>query len=150
MKQFIHRHSDFFSYTFYGFLASAINVVVFHQLVKVMGLHLYLVANICAYIVAMLFTFMTNKLFVFHSAFRPWEHTFHEFTSFCGVRTMSFLLDSLFMIVGIQFFHGQKDFVKIFDQVCVGIVNYFFSKWFIFETTEKITREQRYHRLLHR
>ena len=41
------------------------------------------------------------------------------------------------MVVGIGIFPINADLLKIIDQCIVGILNYFFSKWFIFNTTNR-------------
>jgi len=42
------------------------------------------------------------------------------------------------MFTGVQLLALYKDLAKILDQLICGILNYFFSKWFIFKTTAKI------------
>ena len=39
------------------------------------------------------------------------------------------------MFTGVQLLALYKDLAKILDQLICGILNYFFSKWFIFKTT---------------
>ena len=53
LKKFYRKYQNFFAYTFFGTLASAINVVLFHILEKDLGFN-YLIANCLAYIVAII------------------------------------------------------------------------------------------------
>ncbi len=137
MKKFYRKYQNFFAYTFFGTLASAINVVLFHILEKDLGFN-YLIANCLAYIVAIIFTFVTNKHWVFASKNTPFKQTLQEFASFCNVRLFSFILDIGLMFTGVQLLALYKDLAKILDQLICSILNYFFSKWFIFKTTAKI------------
>lgn len=136
-KKLYRKYQNFFSYTFFGTLASAINVILFHILEKDLGFN-YLLANCLAYIVAIIFTFVTNKHWVFASKNTTLKQTLQEFVSFCNVRLFSFILDLGLMFTGVQLLALYKDLAKILDQLICGILNYFFSKWFIFKTTAKI------------
>lgn len=138
MKEFISKHWSFISYTIFGTLASLINLIVFHVMSENMHIY-YLIANVVAYIIAMAFTFITNKIYVFNSKFKSWRNLVHEFLAFVNVRFFSFLLDTGIMIAGVHMFAGHPDLAKIFDQIFVGILNYYFSKWFIFRTTDRFS-----------
>ncbi len=120
MKKFYRKYQNFFAYTFFGTLASAINVVLFHILEKDLGFN-YLIANCLAYIVAIIFTFVTNKHWVFASKNTPFKQTLQEFASFCNVRLFSFILDIGLMFTGVQLLALYKDLAKILDQlICVS------------------------------
>lgn len=137
MKKFYYKHEKFFKYSIYGMLASLLNLLIFHVLIENFHIY-YLTANIVAYIIAMLFTFFTNKRRVFNSPYRSFRDTWQEFLSFTRVRLLSFILDNLIMIIGIHLAPNYPDVVKIIDQTILGVLNYYFSKWFIFHTVEKI------------
>lgn len=136
MKKLFIKYRGFISYTFYGTLASLINLLVFHILAENCHIY-YLIANVVAYIIAIIFTFITNKYYVFHSSFDSWPKFVHEFVTFINVRLFSFGLDMGLMVLGIHFIPHHPDLVKFIDQVLVGILNYYFSKWFIFRTTDR-------------
>lgn len=131
MKNFYQRYQNFFSYTFFGTLAGALNILLFHQLEQ-KGIN-YLLANIIAYIIALLFTFVTNKYLVFETKHHSLKQTFRELISFLNVRFFSFLLDLGLMFLGVQVLLLYKDLAKLIDQIVCGILNYFFSKWLIFD-----------------
>lgn len=139
MKKFIRKHRNFISYTFFGTMASGVNLIVFHILYQNAGVN-YLVANVISYIFGMLVTFFTNKRLVFHSEYDSVRKVIREFLSFCNVRLLSFFLDNFIMVAGIRMFPINSDLLKIIDQCLVGILNYFFSKWFIFNTTQRFTK----------
>ncbi len=139
MKKFIRKHRSFISYTFFGTMASGVNLIVFHILYQNAGVN-YLVANVISYIFGMLVTFFTNKRLVFHSEYDSVRKVIREFLSFCNVRLLSFFLDNFIMVAGIRMFPINSDLLKIIDQCLVGILNYFFSKWFIFNTTQRFTK----------
>lgn len=139
MKKIIQKHQSFIAYAFFGVLASGVNLLVFHILYQNLDFN-YLIANVISYICGMLVTFFTNKKMVFHSAYDSFAKVVKEFVSFCNVRLLSFLLDNFIMVVGIEFLPLNADLLKIFDQMLVGLLNYYFSKWFIFNTTQKFEK----------
>ncbi|SEM70163.1 Putative flippase GtrA (transmembrane translocase of bactoprenol-linked glucose) [Ligilactobacillus sp. WC1T17] len=139
MKKIIQKHQSFIAYAFFGVLASGVNLLVFHILYQNLDFN-YLIANVISYICGMLVTFFTNKKMVFHSAYDSFTKVAKEFVSFCNVRLLSFLLDNFIMVVGIEFLPLNADLLKIFDQMLVGLLNYYFSKWFIFNTTQKFEK----------
>ncbi|MEY8662982.1 GtrA family protein [Ligilactobacillus faecis] len=130
LKSFYQRYQNFFSYTLFGTLAGALNIILFHQLEQ-KGLN-YLLANIIAYLIALLFTFITNKYLVFETKHHSLEQTLRELIAFLHIRFLSFLLDLGLMFLGVQVFLLYKDLAKLLDQIVCGILNYFFSKWLIF------------------
>ncbi|KRN90370.1 GtrA family protein [Ligilactobacillus ceti] len=138
MNKLLKKYHNFLSYTLYGTLASLINLLVFHILTENLNMF-YLVSNVIAYVIAMIFTFITNKKYVFHSQFRSWSDTWQEFLSFVNIRLFSFILDTVIMFVGVHFIVDYPNLIKVIDLILVGILNYYFSKWFIFHTTEKIS-----------
>ena len=141
MNKFYQKYNAIFSYTFFGTLASTINVLLFYLLETKLAFN-YLLANCIAYLVALIFTFITNKYLVFDSKHASLSQSFKEFCSFCNVRFFSFLLDIGLMFTGVQLLSLYKTFAKIIDQVICGILNYFFSKWFIFKTTAKFLPDE--------
>ena len=79
MKNFIRKHQSFVSYTFFGTLASGVNLIVFHILYQNIGIN-YVVANVISYICGMLVTFFTNKRLVFHSEYDSVKKLIREFS----------------------------------------------------------------------
>lgn len=135
MKKIFQKYQILLTYTFFGSLASLLNLLLFHVLDQRYGVN-YLFANVIAYIVAIIFTFVTNKYWVFASKKTPLKQTLKEFTSFCNVRFFSFILDLLLMFAGVQVLAIYKDLAKLIDQLICGILNYFFSKWLIFQKND--------------
>ncbi|WP_282708695.1 GtrA family protein [Ligilactobacillus sp. Marseille-Q7487] len=137
MNKIYQKYRSFLTYTLFGTLASAVNILVFHILFQVLNMY-YLSANVLAYLCAILFSFFTTKTFVFHSNYTSFSKFMRELTAFFTVRLVSFFLDSLIMMLGMHLTKLHPDLIKLIDQVLVGILNYFFSKWFIFTNTKKL------------
>ena len=108
-------------YLFFGFLTTIVNIGTFIFLDK-MGVNLYL-NNFIAWVMAVLFAFFTNKFFVFTSISN--KNIASEIGKFFLARIISLGIEMLGLFI----------FIEMFDIMCiiVVIVNYIFSKLFVFK-----------------
>lgn len=127
--QLFKKYESVISYLFFGGLTTLINIVVFDLFNA--SLH-YQIANVIAWFASVLFAFITNKLWVFHSKSMNWRTFLWETLSFFGFRLLSLVVDQGIMWIGISLLSGNPLLVKIIDQFVIVVINYFFSKWFIF------------------
>lgn len=143
-KKIISR--EMFDYLFFGVLATVVNIAVFALCEKIMGTSLSLVSNIIAWVAAVLFAFITNKFFVFHSKSTDSKTLFKEFTSFTAARLFSLGVEEAGLFIAQFVFHAEEKvfnilsleisgtmMAKIALSVVVVIMNYIFSKLFIFK-----------------
>ena len=123
------------SYLIFGVLTTLVNWVVYAAMVKV---HIdYRIATAAAWAVSVLFAFIVNKIFVFQSYnLRP-AYVIKEITSFVACRAVSGVMEMVFMIVMVSWIHMDEYISKIAVSVIVVIVNYVFSKLFIFRKSEE-------------
>ena len=123
------------SYLIFGVLTTLVNWVVYAAMVKV---HVdYRIATAAAWAVSVLFAFIVNKIFVFQSYnLRP-AYVMKEITSFVACRAVSGVMEMVFMIVMVSWIHMDEYISKIAVSVIVVIVNYVFSKLFIFRKSEE-------------
>ncbi len=138
-------------YLVFGVLTTVVNLVSFKFLNIVLGKDLYLVSNVIAWFISVVFAFIVNKLFVFES--KSWEvkSTLKEIGKFFSARVFSLVVEEvgLLLLVDVA---GLKDFTlnwiesfpisgemisKVILAVIVVIMNYFFSKFFIFGKDKK-------------
>ena len=93
----------------------------------------YLDANCIAWVIGVVFAFVTNKLWVFES--KSWKPSVagKEFTGFVGARVFSFVIETLMMFVLVSLISCPEMVAKIIVGVVVVILNYIFSKLFIFK-----------------
>lgn len=129
IKSYYLQYKEIILYIIVGAITTFINIAVFHIFSKQLQMH-YLFANACAWIAAVLFAFYTNRKFVFESESK---NVFMEFSKFVGARIFSGGIDMLIMYIGIDVCHINEFYVKILTNVLVLIINYVFSKLFIFK-----------------
>ena len=99
------------------------------------------VSNTISWICSVLFAFVTNKIWVFHSKSPSFLHLIIEFGKFIFYRVVSYGMDMGAMLLMIQVMHVNDYVAKIITQVIVVLANYIFSKLFIFKETEIIEKE---------
>lgn len=130
MKLF-QQYQEIITYVFFGGLTTLVNIVVFFILDTGFNTP-YLIANAIAIIVSILFAYVTNKIWVFHSKTKNFRDTFYEFIKFIGFRLLSGLADMLTMYILVDLILLDTNLSKLATQFIVVVLNYLFSKFFIF------------------
>lgn len=126
-----NKMQEIISYCFFGFLTTVINILCFYLLDKV-GLTTY-VNNLISWIVSVIFAFITNKLFVFKSKGFKIKTILRESLSFFILRVLSLGIDMGFLYLLFDVLNLSKMLSKIIVNIIVIIVNYIFSKLFVFK-----------------
>ncbi|EUJ33290.1 wall teichoic acid glycosylation protein GtcA [Listeria floridensis FSL S10-1187] len=118
-------------YLVMGGFTTLINIVSFWFLASVLNWD-YRVANTIAWILSVLFAYLTNKRYVFESYTPSLRDKLREAGSFFGFRFLTYLVDMLLMVVFISMLGINETWSKIWVNVVVLVLNYVFSKWIIF------------------
>lgn len=132
---------EVFIYLFFGGLATVVNIVSFALAYQ--GLHLsWPISNAISWICSVLFAFVTNKIWVFHSKTEGLGALAWEFGKFFLARVVSFGMDMACMYLLIDMLHTGNLVAKVITQVVVVVANYIFSKVFIFKKVEVLEDEK--------
>lgn len=91
------------------------------------------IANVGSWIIAVAFAFVTNKFFVFQSKSVSFKVLLKEVTSFVGARVLSLGFEIVWMNVMVGLLHINDSIAKIGAQFGIVVMNYVFSKLFIFK-----------------
>ena len=131
----------------FGVLTTLVNIVVYLLCDTAMGVFLTgavltLVTNSIAWVAAVIFAYVVNKLFVFRSKTETAKAALIEFALFIGARLLSYGVDTLGMVLLVDVLHVSGIVSKVLMNIVVMIMNYFFSKWFIFNKGKKPASEQ--------
>ncbi|MDB8802100.1 GtrA family protein [Romboutsia sp. 1001216sp1] len=128
----LKKYRESIMYLVFGGLTVGVNIATYIGLTRIIELN-YMVANIIAWIVAVIFAYITNKFFVFESNNTELEFLIKEFTSFVSCRLLSGVMEMILMYVMIDMM-GINDFItKIFTNILVIVLNYVLSKVIIFK-----------------
>ena len=129
------RYKELLLYVIFGGLTTLVNILTYLLCTKL--LHVALVpANLTAWILSVLFAYVTNKLFVFESKAWSGRLLLREFVSFVGARIVSGLFDMAFLYVTVEYFHIWDVPMKIVSNILVIVMNFVFSKLIVFRKKE--------------
>lgn len=127
-------NKETFLYLLFGVLTTAVDFITYFILTR-LSVH-YITANIIAWVVAVAFAYVTNKIFVFNSKSTKKQTLLNEITDFVGARIFSLLFSLIFIYTTVNLLHMNDLIAKIISSVFVVIINYIFSKFFIFKQGE--------------
>ena len=133
-KKFVNRET--ISYLIFGVLTTLVDWLVYPLLRWLK--HSVAVSAAGSWAAAVLFAFVTNKLFVFQSySFRPKE-LLKEFVSFVSCRALSGLFTIAAMIFIVDVMGWNEWLGKVAVSAISLVLNYIFSKLFIFKKAERV------------
>ncbi len=128
-------YNETMRYLFIGGCTTLVNLISFAIFCDVMGMDVTL-GNVLSIILAILFAYITNKIFVFSSRTNGIKEMLSEFCRFVGGRlsTMAIEVGGVYLIHNMM---GQpKMAAKLVTQILVIIGNYFISKFFVFRNRQ--------------
>ncbi len=138
----LKRNRELITYIIFGLLATFLNWIVYSLLVELATLSIT-ASNAIAWFVAVLFAFMTNKVFVFNSRSKNTSLILREAVTFFCSRFISgiieVLLPTFLYSLGLnQSIFGIKGFAaKIAVSLIVVLLNYVTSKFLVFTSKTK-------------
>lgn len=149
IKNLIIKYKELIIYGVFGVGTTLVNFITYKLFNVILGEKYYLLSNIVAWLISVIFAYVTNKLFVFES--KSWEIKLvaKEVSSFFAARIFSFVVEEagLFLLVdmlkmkeitieisGIAL--SGNMIAKVFLAVIVVVLNYFFSKLVVFKKKE--------------
>ena len=129
-------------YLVFGILTTIINFGIFIGGISLLGREYYLGVNLCAFLGATIFAFITNKIFVFESKTWSIKCVLKELFAFFGCRIGSFLIiEELGLLVAVEILKLDQ-LVSIVDGTTLSkiilsftavVINYIVSKLLIFK-----------------
>ncbi|MEF9991952.1 MAG: GtrA family protein [Romboutsia sp.] len=126
------KYKETFLYLVFGVLSTGVNIGTYILVTRLTNLE-FMIANIIAWVVAVLFAYLTNKLFVFKSKKLELEFLVKEFTSFISCRIFSLFIEMIIMYVMIDMLLINDIVVKVTTNIVVIVINYLLSKLIIFK-----------------
>lgn len=118
-------------YALFGTLTAAVNLAVYFTMNWAMGIN-YMVSNVTAWVVTVLFAYVTNKLFVFRSRCGSVGELAWEFLRFVNSRILSGTADQFLMWLLVGLLHFNSSIIKLINSGVVVALNYILSKLMIF------------------
>lgn len=131
------EHIEGMRYLIFGALSTVINFFIFEICIKGLNFSATL-SNIIAWIITVIFAYLTNKLYVFNSKTSGLKELGKEIISFFNARIATLILETLFIWIVIDKLGFNDILMKIVSNIIVIILNYVFSKIFIFKKKKRV------------
>ena len=131
IRELIDKYYDILAYLFFGGLTTVVNYIVYFTCRQLFDIPLE-ISNVIAWIVAVVFAFLTNKPFVFKSHDWSTKVLWPELISFAGCRIGSLVIESILLTLTVRTLLWNETLMKVIVSVVVVIINYFGSKFLVF------------------
>ena len=130
-KTLYRRYQDVIPYLFFGVCTTLVNMAAYWVAAYPLGWSVT-ASTVIAWILAVLFAYVTNRRWVFHSEARAAAEIMREMASFFSCRLATGLVDLGCMFLFVDVLHCNDLIVKALDNVLVVVLNYAASKLLIF------------------
>lgn len=128
----LKKYKESIFYLIFGGLTFITNIITYTLCTRILNIDI-LISNCIAWIISVLFAYVTNKFFVFESKTNNLKEIAKEFYYFLNCRIFSGVVE-LIIIFLMATIAGVNDLiVKIINNIVVIILNYFASKFIIFK-----------------
>jgi len=125
------KYKEIVLYLFFGVLATVVSIGSFTVLYDVALLNEHL-ANIISWVLAVSFAFMTNRTWVFVDAVKINKSFIKQMIEFFSGRVLSLAVEEVFILVFVSMLSFNAFAIKVITQVIVIVLNYFISKFWVF------------------
>lgn len=132
LKELFYKYLDFILYAIFGVLTTVVNIVVYWLTAHIFHFGT-MPSTLIAWVAAVLFAYVTNRKWVFHSKAVGTGKIIKEMISFFVCRIATGAVDWVCMFVFVDIIHINDIFVKIASNVLVIILNYIASKLVVFK-----------------
>ncbi len=124
----MNNKKEIFLYLFFGLLTTFISILSFYIFTNIFHIH-ELISNILSWLIAMSFAYYTNSIYVFKYD----NNSKQTIIKFFSARLLSLGIEELIILIFVTLLHYREMFIKLIAQIIVIILNYIFSKWFVFK-----------------
>ena len=131
IKALFVKYYDILVYLVFGVLTTVVNYLIFLPCYNLLGLSSS-VSNVMAWVVAVAFAYVTNKPFVFRSHDWSGKTVIPELTKFIGTRLGSGGLETLILLIFVDWLGMNGNVWKLITSVLVVVLNYIGSKLLVF------------------
>ena len=123
----VRKYDEIIRYIIAGILTTIVSIASYN-LLRNINID-YKICTILSWILAVIFAYFINKLFVFKSQ----KNNIKEFINFILARLLSLFIEFIFMMIMVDFININDRIAKLIVQFIVLVLNYVFSKFFVFK-----------------
>lgn len=130
------KYKEAIDYLFWGGVAFFLSMILFYLFANIMDIYEQ-IANILSWIICVIFTYFTNRTFVFQSKVKGLKNIFKEFKDFVTARLLTLVMENAILFLLIDLLTINNMISKLVGQFVVIVSNYFLSKLWIFKKKNK-------------
>lgn len=131
IKALLEQYKEIVLYLFFGGLTTLVNIVSYFVCTDIFNIY-YLAATAISWALSVAFAYVTNRTWVFTSKKHGLEAILREIVMFVSCRLLSGAMDMAIMFIGVSIIGIPDSITKFLTQILVVVLNYIFSKVFIF------------------
>ena len=135
------KYKEYILYLAFGVFTTVVNYLVYVPLT--LWLHVpELIANAIAWVVAVAFAYITNRIWVFESKTKGFGPVVFEIFKFALGRVVSLLVEEAIIGIFVTWLGFNGLVIKVIASIVTIILNYIFSKFIIFKSKTKDGSEE--------
>lgn len=128
VKNIYNGYKEIINYLIFGVLTTLVSIITYAIFTRLFNIN-YNISNVLSWLLAVSFAYITNKNYVFNSKDKNIiKSIFKFFTS----RITTLIIEIIFMFIMVDVLKFDDMICKIIVQFIVIILNYIFSKLFVF------------------
>lgn len=120
------------AYIVFGIITTAINILAYYLLFERLGFS-NIFSVVISWVLAVLFAFFTNKIYVFSSKSMSVKVLFDEIALFFSARIVTGLIDLIIMYISVDILNFWALPFKLISNIVVVILNFIASQYLIFK-----------------
>lgn len=136
MRRLWEKYKDVTAYLFFGVCTTLVNIAVYWICAHSLNIGI-MPSTIIAWVTAVLFAYLTNRKWVFHSEAYSSKEILREILAFFSCRITTGVIDWLMMYIFVDCLHINDVFIKAVANIIVIVLNYIASKLLIFQKRGK-------------
>jgi len=136
IRELLTKYRSVLLYIVFGGLTTLVNMAVYWLCFSAAGIP-NVPSTVTAWLLAVIFAFITNKIWVFGSRSFDGKTLRHEIPTFFGARIATGLLDVGIMYLAVDVLQGTPAVWKLVSNVIVIVLNWIASRLVIFKEEGK-------------
>ena len=129
-------HLEGMRYLIFGAFTTVINIVTYSICFYICDIS-NAISNVIAWIIGVIFAYITNKIIVFDSKTESKNKLLKEIASFVTCRLLTLVIDEIIMIITVDKLGLNGFIMKVVANIVVIILNFILSKLIIFKKDKK-------------
>ncbi|AFS39838.1 GtrA family protein [Leuconostoc gelidum] len=132
LKNICIKYQSFLLYVIFGILTTIVNIIVFFILYNMLHTG-HNIAYVVAWFWAVLFAYLTNRVWVFHSTSSTTADIVKEVWQFYLARVLTGIIGYFILTFGVDLLHQDANIWNIIQNIFVIVSNFVLSKLIIFK-----------------